>query len=111
MHVNFLGYGENVATFIADASVTGAGIPVKVSGDGTVSACSTNDVFCGVCVGVRGGYAAVQLAGYAELPAAAKIDPGYQTLAVNSAGKAAVNENGRSLLVVQSTATSVGVIL
>ena len=64
MNVNFNGAGENVLTFIADSSVTEAGIPVKVSADGTVAKCGANEPFCGICVGVRNGYAAVQIAGY-----------------------------------------------
>ena len=30
MNVNFNGYGENVATFIADKTITEAGVPVKM---------------------------------------------------------------------------------
>ena len=61
MNVNFNGYGENVATFMADSTVTEAGIPVKVVSNGTVAKCESGDSFCGICVGVREGYAAVQL--------------------------------------------------
>lgn len=111
MNVNFNGAGENVLTFIADSSVTEAGIPVKVSADGTVAKCGANEPFCGICVGVRNGYAAVQIAGYAVFGATSKIAVGYKKLAATAAGKAAVNENGRELLVANSTATEVGVIL
>ena len=55
--------------------------------------------------------AAVQVAGYAEVPAAAKITVGYQTLAANSSGKVAANANGREYLVVDADATRVGIIL
>ena len=111
MNVNFNGYGENVLTFIADSGLTEAGVPVKISDDGTVAKCSANDVFCGVCVGVRGGYAAVQLAGYVRMPATARIAVGYKKLAAGSNDTVAVNSSGRELLVVDSTATEVGFIL
>ena len=111
MDVNFNGYNENVLTFIADSGITNPGVPVKISASGKVSKCSTNDVFCGVCVNVRDGYAAVQLSGYVVVPAAAKLNVGYQKVAVNSAGKLAANENGREVLVVISSATEAGIIL
>ena len=70
MNVNFNGYGENVLTFIADSGLTETGVPVKISDDGTVAKCDGNDNFCGICVGLRDGYAAVQLAGYVRVAAA-----------------------------------------
>lgn len=111
MNVNFNGYGENVLTFIADSSITEAGVPVKMSADGTVAKCGGNDVFCGVCVGVRDGYAAVQLAGYVKMPALAKIEAGYKKLAADQNGNVVTNTSGRELLVVDSTAKEVGFIL
>ncbi|MEE0844362.1 MAG: hypothetical protein U0L75_08530, partial [Ruminococcus sp.] len=83
MNVNFKGFNENVLTFIAAAALTETGVPVKMSADGTVTKSGNGDPFIGICVGLRNGYAAVQVAGYAELPAAAKITVGYQNLAVN----------------------------
>ena len=80
MNVNFNGYGENVLTFIADSGLTETGVPVKVIDDGTVAKCGGNDNFCGICVGLRDGYAAVQLAGYVRTPAAAKIAPATKSL-------------------------------
>jgi hypothetical protein len=74
MNVNFNGYGENVLTFIADSSLVEPGGFVKMTADGTVGKCSAGDIFCGVCVGLRGGYAAVQMSGYVTMQAAsAKI--------------------------------------
>ncbi|MBQ6387913.1 MAG: hypothetical protein IJH96_04750 [Ruminococcus sp.] len=111
MNVNFKGFNENVITFIAAAGLTATGVPVKMSTDGAVTASGNGDPFIGVCVGLRNGYAAVQVSGYAELPAAAKITVGYQNLAVNSSGKVAANANGREYLVVDADADRVGVIL
>lgn len=111
MNVNFNGYGENVLTFIADSGLTETGVPVKISDDGTVAKCDGNDNFCGICVGLRDGYAAVQLAGYVRVAAAARIEPGYKKLAAGSTGNVVVNTSGRELLVVDSTATEAGIIL
>ena len=111
MNVNFNGYGENVATFIADSTLTEAGVPVKVSADGTVAPCASGDLFCGICVGVRDGYAAVQLSGYATVRTSSKITVGYQKLAASASGTVAVNTTGRQLLVLNSTDTDAGIIL
>ena len=111
MGISFKGYGENVVTFNADSALTEAGVPVKMTADSTVGKCSANDKFCGICVNLRDGYAAVQLAGYVRMPATAKIAVGYKKLAAGSNDTVAVNSSGRELLVVDSTATEVGFIL
>ena len=110
MNVNFNGFNENVTTFIAGTGVE-PGALVKVSADGTVAKCSSGEAFCGVCVGARGDYAAVQLSGYAQLHAGSKIAVGYKKLASDGSNNAAVNTNGRELLVVDSDTDYVGVIL
>ena len=111
MDFNFDGYSNNVATFIADSSITEKGMLVKVIENGTVAKCEANDIFCGVCVGVRHGYAAVQLSGYVTVSTTEKIPVGYQTLAASTNGKVAVNAFGRELLVINSTTTNAGIIL
>ena len=65
----------------------------------------------GLFVHSRDFFSAVQLSGYVVVPAAAKLNVGYQKVAVNSAGKLAANENGREVLVVISSATEAGIIL
>lgn len=110
MNVNFNGYGENVLTFMADDSLT-AGVPVKMSADGTVAPCKSGENFCGVCIGVRDGYASVQLSGYVLMPATAKIAVGFKTLATGADGAVASGTSGREYLVVNSTDTEVGFIL
>jgi hypothetical protein len=111
MNVNFNGFNENVLTFIADASLTKTGVPVKITGDGTVGACGGNEAFCGICVGLRDGYAAVQLSGYIRGKANVKIEPGYKRLASGSTGDIATNACGREYLVLYSTANEIGFIL
>lgn len=111
MNVNFNGYAENVVTFIAADNLTQAGVPVKISADGTVAACSSGDVFCGVCVAVRDGYAAVQLSGYTKVKTTAKLALGYTKAAAGANGTVAANTAGRELLVVNSNTTEAGIIL
>lgn len=78
MNVNFNGFGENAATFIADETLTEAGVPVKMKDNGTVAKCGASENFCGVCVSVRGGYAVVQLSGYVKVKSDKKIAIGYK---------------------------------
>lgn len=111
MNVNFNGYGENVATFIADSNLTSAGVPVKISADGTVAMCSSGDTFCGICVAVRDGYAAVQLNGYVTVNTSSKLALGFTKLGAGTNGKVTANTSGREYLVVNSTATEAGIIL
>ena len=111
MNVNFNGYGENAVTFETDGLVNTAGVPVKMTDDGKVTACASGDVFCGVCLSVRDGYAVVQLSGYVTMPAKTKIAAGYKKLAAGENSAVAVSASGREYLVLNSTADSVGFIL
>ncbi len=114
MKISLNGCGENVATFEADFSVT-AGMPVKMTGNGIVGACAAKDKFCGVAVSVRGGFAAVQLGGYVQVPYSGATVPsvGFQTLNGAGDGKVQVEATGRSILVtdVDTTAKICGMIL
>ncbi len=111
MNVNFNGFGENAATFIADKTITEAGVPVKIKDNGTVAKCDASENFCGVCVSVRGGYAVVQLSGYVKVKSDKKIAVGYKKLSATAVGGVSVTTTGREYLVLDSTDTSVGFIL
>lgn len=111
MMVNFNGFGENSATFEADSSLTTAGVPVKISGDGKVSACAGGEAFCGICTHLRDGFATVQLAGYVTMPAAEKIATGYTNISAGTDGTVSASGSGREYLVLDSTQTTVGFIL
>ncbi|MEE1060416.1 MAG: hypothetical protein UH080_01165 [Ruminococcus sp.] len=111
MMVNFNGFGENSATFEADSSLTTAGVPVKISGDGKVSACAGGEAFCGICTHLRDGFATVQLAGYVTMPAAEKIATGYTNISAGADGTVSASGSGREYLVLDSTQTTVGFIL
>lgn len=114
MKISLYGFGEATATFEADSGVT-PGMPVKITGNGAVVACSAKDNFCGVAVSVRDGFAAVQLRGYTVLPYAGTSAPavGYQTLSAAGGGKVQVDTAGRSILVtdVDTAAQTCGIIL
>ena len=111
MMVNFNGFGENSATFEADSSLTTVGVPVKISGDGKVSACAGGEAFCGICTHLRDGFATVQLAGYVTMPAAEKIATGYTNISAGADGTVSASGSGREYLVLDSTQTTVGFIL
>ena len=65
MDINFNGYNENVATFLANSSVK-VGDFVQLDDNYHVIPGNAGQELIGVCVGVRDGYAAVQTSGYVE---------------------------------------------
>ena len=112
MSVSFNGFNEGVLTFEA-ASGVAAGKPVMISQSGKVQAV-TSGAFCGICLNVREGYAAVQLSGYVTVPCSGTVNVGYQKLAAYTDGKVKVDTtNGREYLVVDvnATAGTAGIIL
>ena len=113
MKISLNGCGENVATFEAESGVT-AGIPVKMTGNGIVGVCADKDHFCGIAISVRGGFAAVQLGGYVQVPYSGLAPAvGYQTISGTADGKVQAEAAGRSILVtdVDTTAQLCGIIL
>lgn len=96
MKVSFEGIGESVVTFYNDdTNGAGAGAPVKMSGNGEVSACGAGERFFGVALANEGDFAAVQTGGYVQLsysgtaPAA-----GYVQLAADGDGGVKVVTTG-----------------
>ncbi len=118
MTVSFNGWKENAATFEAEDGLN-PGDVVKVSGNGQVSACGAGEKFAGVVLSNRGGFAAVQLAGYAEVAYSGTAPTvGYQFLCADGNGgmKKADSEAvtaGRELLVVSvdTTGETAGILL
>jgi len=110
MNISFNGVGERVATFVS-ANET-RGVPVKVTANGTVSACSDGDKFCGVALAVRNGMNSVQLGGYLELPYSGTA-PGFGPvkLAADGAGGVKTSSSGQECLVVFVGTDTVGFIL
>ena len=88
MSYSFKGIGELIVTFAVDddAELT-AGIPVKLSDNGTVIECDEGDDFIGIVTSVRGGCAAVQIEGTAEVECSGTApDVGYVCLAADGEG-------------------------
>lgn len=114
MEISLNGFGETAATFEA-AEGTAAGAPVKLTGNGVVGPCEAGDDFCGIALGVRGGFAAVQLAGYARLPFSGEAPQvGFRQLSASGAGGVQASASGgRSLLVtdVDEAGGTLGIIL
>ncbi|WP_407383839.1 hypothetical protein [Ruminococcus sp.] len=109
MNIGFTGFRENVLTFECTSAVA-AGDLVKMSASGKVTKVSANDAFIGKCVGVRDGYAAVQLSGYIEATKSGTVNVGYNKLAATASGVKAA-ETGVDRLVIFSDDTTVGFIL
>ena len=84
MNVDFKGYDENVATFIVSGNLS-EGQFVTIADDYTVEAASSGDEIIGCCVGVRDGYAAVQLSGYVEAKSNGTVNVGLTGLSAYSA--------------------------
>ncbi len=115
MSVAFNGFNESIATFIAASGLT-AGAPVKISANDTTALCAAGDSFCGVANTVGGGYASVQMGGFATLGYTGTTAPavGYNLLAGDgSGGVKVVTEGGRNMLVIRvdTAGKTVGVML
>lgn len=110
MDINFKGYGENAATFLADSSVK-AGYLVTMKSNGTVKAATSGNDFIGVCLSVCDGYAVVQLSGYVEAKVSSAIALGVKSIVPVSYDTVDVSQNGRSCIVVYSDSNTAGFII
>ena len=109
MNIKFSGFNENVLTFEYTGTLN-AGDLVKMSASAKVAKASANDDFIGVCVNTRGGYAAVQVAGYVECAKSGTVNVGYNKLVAASAAVKTA-ESGIDRLVVYVDDNNVGFIL
>lgn len=110
MNVDFKGYNENVATFIADETVE-VGKFVVMDENYSVKAASEDDEIYGYCIGVRDGYAAVQLTGYVEAPVSGDVDLGLTSIAAASATTVAASETASAHKVIFVNDDVIGFIL
>ena len=116
MKVSFEGIGESVVTFYNDGeSGAGAGVPVKMSGNGEISVCQDGDRFFGVALANEGDFAAVQTGGFVQLPYTGTAPGvGFATLAADGAGgvKAVTTGGGEFLVIEADTANKIlGIML
>lgn len=101
---------EEIVTLEANGNIE-VGIPVMVIGNGTVS--NALGTFCGICKGIRNGYAAVQLKGYVVVPYINAPRIGYSKLSAVDGKVTLDNVNGREYLVIDidTTTKTVGFML
>ena len=97
MNVSFEEIGRLAVTFGHEGCQ--AGQVCKVSGNGTVAPCAAGDKLCGIVEGVRGDYAAVQVAGFAEVPYSGSVALGHVSLCADGSGGVKAGA-GREYLVV-----------
>ena len=97
MNVSFEEIGRLAVTF-AQSGCQGGQV-CKVSANGTVAPCAAGDKFCGVVEGVRGGVAAVQVAGFATVAVSGAVNVGYVNLCADGIGGVKAGA-GREYLVV-----------
>ena len=97
MNVSFEEIGRLAVTFGHEGCEGGQ--VCKVSGSGTVVPCAAGDKFCGIVEGVRGDYAAVQVAGFVEVAYSGSVALGYVNLCADGNGGVKAGE-GREYLVV-----------
>ena len=109
MDIGFNGFNEQVTTFEADSTVT-EGCMVKMKSTGTVTKCSADDAFLGVCLNVRDGYAAVQVEGFVEAALTGEVTVGDSILVAAASGVKAA-ESGKSYRVLSVGTSTVGFLL
>ena len=113
--VSFEGIGESVVTFYnGAANKAAAGAPVKMSGNGEVSACGDGEKFLGVALACDAEFAAVQTEGYVEISFSGTAPAvGFVKLAADGVGGIKTADGGRELLLVSVDAVnkSVGFML
>ena len=100
MNVSFQGMDELVMTFRAGEGLE-AGDFVKVSENGTVSACAGGEAPAGVALHVRNGFAAVRVRGFTEAAYTGTLGLGWQELVAQGKTVSAAGEGvtGRRCLV------------
>ncbi len=114
MSISINGFNESILTFKAATGFETTGVPVKMSANNTVSACSESDSFCGISRSFMSGCAAVQVSGAVKVGYSGTAPTvGYNMLAADGSGKVAVAaQGGREYLVVEvNTTSSVATIL
>ena len=109
--ISFEDIGAVVATFAVEDGVQGGQV-VKVTGNGQAGPCSAGDPFCGVALEGRGGFAGVQLKGFAQVKTTGAVDLGWTKLeADGTGGVQATASGGREYLVVETDSAALTAVL
>ncbi len=112
MSVSFEGVGQICATFLG-GGLTGGHV-VKMTGNGSVGACSADDGFCGAALCCRDDACTVQVGGFVSVGYSGTAPAvGYQTLAADGKGGVKTAGSGREYLVadVDAAAKTVTIML
>lgn len=107
MNVSLEGYNERVATLVASSSVK-EGDAVTISANNTVDKTGSGTAPCGVCLGVRDGYATVLFNGYCTVKFSGTAPTtGYVSVGGDGTGKLKVmTSGGRQVTIVSVDATN-----
>ena len=97
MNVSFEEIGRMAVTFAQEGCRSGQ--VCKIGGDGKVVPCAAGDKFCCIVESLRGGFAAVQLEGFATVNVSGTVSAGYVNLCADGNGGVKVG-TGREYLVV-----------
>lgn len=105
--ISFEGIGETVVSFYnGESGAIGAGTPVKMSGNGEVSACDNGDKFFGFATDGDNQYVAVQTTGFVMVKYTGTAPGvGFATLLADAAGGVKAAETGREYLVADVNTT------
>lgn len=107
--VSFDGIGQVTATFTAQEGVE-AGMPVKLSANGTVAPCGDGDPLNAVAVLVKNGCAAVQVRGFVRCKATG-LSAGTVKLSADGSGGVKQDASGAAFLVAEADDESATVLL
>lgn len=112
MNISYKGIGETCATFEVASGVTlTEGMPVKLSANGTVTACASADKFIGVVESVREGFASVIVGGFVTAAMSGTAPAlGYVALVADGAGGVTAG-SGNSYLIVSVDTDTVTILL
>ena len=101
MNVSFEEIGRLAVTFAQDGCESGQ--VCKLGSDGKAVSCAAGDKFCGVVEGIRSGFAAVQVEGFAAVAVSGAVNVGYTALCADGNGGVKAG-TGREYLVVSVNA-------
>ena len=108
MNVSFEEIGRMAVTFAQSGCESGQ--VCKVSENGTVAPCGAGEKFCGIVEGVRGSFAAVQVAGFATVAVSGSVGVGYVSLCADGQGGVKAGQ-GREYLVVSVNGDTATIML
>lgn len=99
--LGYEGIGEVVVTMGVSGDVE-RGTPVCMQENGVVRPCGEGEAFCGIALGSRGEYGAVQVKGFVSVEYSGDLAVGWADLAADGDGGVCQAEGGLKTLVIQA---------